>query len=234
MKIIRFNSSEEMNNGLICMFINDINLMLSTNEYLNIGIATGNTFSIFIRNLNNCPDVPLNRINLFMIDEYCVVNPEDVSSCAFDLISEMTCLKKFCRFYSFTKDQYLNQIEEYNDLLLQHPFDLLLLGIGENGHYGFCNRNDGLYSMDTYKLVGFSIEERQEQVKKGWFNNIEEVPLSGITITDFGVLNSKKAVFAAYYDQKKNIIKKICHNKVDTGMAIYPILSKENCVLLCG
>ena len=233
-KIIKYDNSEKMNGGLIQMFNNDIRLLLNTNNFINLGIATGNTFKSFMRYLNNCPDIPLDRINLFMVDEYSNVNPEDEASCAIDLVTELTCLNRFHRFYTFTKEHYLDQIKEYNDLLEEHPFDLLLLGIGENGHYGFCNRYDGILSDKSYKLVSFSKDERWQQVELGWFNDIEEVPLGGITITDYGVLNSGKVVFAAYYEQKKAIIEKIWHSTVNKEMAIYPLLSKENCILLCG
>lgn len=234
MRVIKYNSGKEMNDRLIYMFQEDIQELLGVKDYLNIGIATGNTFSVFIRYLNNCSSISLDRINLFMIDEYAGVNPEDLCSCAIDLITEMTCLNRFRCFYTFTRKHYLDQIKEYNSLLLKHPFDLLFLGIGENGHYGFCNRNDGFLTADSYKLVEFSEDERQLHVKLGWFDDISEVPLRGITITEFGVLNSNKVVFAAYYDKKKTIIDKILCNSVEHEMAIFPLLSKDNCILLCG
>ena len=121
-KIIKYDNSEKMNGGLIQMFNNDIRLLLSTNDFINLGIATGNTFKSFMRYLNNCPDIPLDRINLFMVDEYSNVNPEDEASCAIDLVTELTCLNRFHRFYTFTKEHYLDQIKEYKKGMLQRMF----------------------------------------------------------------------------------------------------------------
>ena len=234
MRTCLFSGKEEMNRFLFSGFLEDVNTVLQNDSYMNLGIATGNTYSCFFQTLSRNQDIPLDRINLFMVDEYTEIDPIDKKSCAYDLIKEVTCIDSFRHFYTFTQANYFEQINEYNAMLNEHPFDLLLLGIGNNGHYGFCQKNEKKKTKDTYAIINFTEEERRQQVDLGWFDDIAEVPSSGISITEYGVWRSKKVIFAAYYDQKKKIIDQILQNRVSPQMAIYPLLSKPECQLLYG
>lgn len=234
MKIIKCSGREELNNKLTSMFINNVNVYLTQNDYLNIGIATGNTFIEFMHYLNDCNNIPLNKINLFVIDEYVGVDPYDTRSCTVDLINELKCLNQFRNFYTFNKESYYAQIDDYNKLLSDHPFDILLLGVGNDGHFGFNNYPETIKTKDFYKIVEFSEIERQQQVDRGWFEDIHIVPQKGITITEFSVIKSSTTIFAAYYDQKRSIISNLLDNNINNRMAIFPFLTLHNCLLIYG
>ncbi len=190
MKFIKCCGKEDLNYTLASIFINDVNDYLIHNDYLNIGIATGNTFIDFMQYLNNCKKIPLNKINLFMVDEYVGVDPDDIRSCAIDLMNELKCINQFRNFYTFNKESYLSQIEDYNKILSDHPFDILLLGIGNDGHFGFNNYPETIKTTDSYKIIEFSEIERQQQVCLGWFEDINNVPKKGISITEYSVIKS--------------------------------------------
>lgn len=233
MRIVECSSSSQMNEEVMRIFLHELNKALLNNRYINIGIATGRTFVDFITSFNCSNDIPFERINLFMIDEYIGVDPDDASSCAIDLISLMTSLPRIHRFYTFNKHNYLEQIKTYNSQLSVNPFDILLLGIGQDGHFAFCNHCKP-FSDKTYEIVHFSREERSKQVNMGWFRSIGEVPLSGITVTSFGALHSRALIMAAKHQDKKDIIDSIIHNRICEDVAIYPLLKKEDSYFIYG
>jgi glucosamine-6-phosphate deaminase len=73
---------------------------------------------------------------------------------------------------------------EYSKLLEKYPPDLVLLGIGENGHLAF---NDPAFAdfndPAAVKLVELDDICRMQQVNDGCFASFDEVPKTAITLT---------------------------------------------------
>ena len=84
--------------------------------------------------------------------------------------------------------QAANAIDEctrYAELLAEAPIDLIVLGIGENGHIAFndpavADFNDPV----TVKVVELDLACRQQQVNDGCFDALEQVPKTALTLTD--------------------------------------------------
>jgi glucosamine-6-phosphate deaminase len=71
----------------------------------------------------------------------------------------------------------------YANKLMEAPIDLVLLGIGANGHLAFNDPPADLEDPLLVKVVTLDEICRQQQVDDGCFNAFEEVPRKAITLT---------------------------------------------------
>ena len=85
--------------------------------------------------------------------------------------------------------------EEYAELLKKYPIDLILLGIGENGHMAF---NDPAVAdfedPKMVKIVDLDDVCRQQQVNDGCFPNLDAVPKQAMTLTLSCIMSVPHAV----------------------------------------
>jgi glucosamine-6-phosphate deaminase len=71
----------------------------------------------------------------------------------------------------------------YADKLAAQPIDIVLCGIGSNGHLAFNDPPAGLNDPDDVKVVALDTACRQQQVDDRCFNRFEDVPTHAITLT---------------------------------------------------
>lgn len=224
-------SKEQVTWKLLNLFRDAVNKHLETKEIVQIAIATGNTFSDFLRQLGKT-DIPFHQIDLFVVDEYAGVNIDDKRSCTIDLCRDLNNIENFHKTYFFDAKSYPEQIRFLNQKLQTNPLDVLLLGIGNDGHYAFCNRREENLHRDTYSIVNFTKEDIELQVESGWFPTTDIIPRKGITITKYGVLNSKTVILAGFRGEKESILNKIMLNNVPKEMPIFEIIQRDDVILV--
>jgi glucosamine-6-phosphate deaminase len=71
----------------------------------------------------------------------------------------------------------------YASLLAEAPIDIVLLGVGANGHVAFNDPPADLSDPVPVKVVELDRMCREQQVLDGCFASIEEVPRRAITLT---------------------------------------------------
>jgi glucosamine-6-phosphate deaminase len=71
----------------------------------------------------------------------------------------------------------------YADSLAAVPIDIVLCGIGSNGHLAFNDPPAGLDDPDDVKVVALDTACRQQQVDDRCFERFEDVPTHAITLT---------------------------------------------------
>lgn len=75
-------------------------------------------------------------------------------------------------------------IEQYGEALREQPIDVVMMGVGENGHIAF--NDPGVADFNdpkTIKVVDLDEACRIQQVNDGCFARIEDVPLRAVTLT---------------------------------------------------
>ena len=85
--------------------------------------------------------------------------------------------------------------ERYSRLLGENPLDIACVGIGENGHLAFNDPSVADFA-DPFRVKVIAIEEvsRQQQVRDGAFERLEDVPKIALTVT-MPALTSAKRVY---------------------------------------
>lgn len=81
------------------------------------------------------------------------------------------------------------EVKRYAGLLKEHPLDICVLGIGENGHLAF--NDPGVADFhDSLLVKAVELDEqcRQQQVNDGCFTSLNLVPAKAITVTIPGLM----------------------------------------------
>jgi glucosamine-6-phosphate deaminase len=102
------------------------------------------------------------------------------------------------------------ECERYAWLLRDHPLDLALLGIGENGHLAF--NDPGVADFEDPLLVKV-VEEldpvcRRQQVNDGQFGSLGEVPRRAITLTIPALFAARTALVMVPGPSKREIVRR--------------------------
>jgi N-acetylglucosamine-6-phosphate deacetylase/6-phosphogluconolactonase/glucosamine-6-phosphate isomerase/deaminase len=82
------------------------------------------------------------------------------------------------------------------------PFDVVLAGIGENGHLAFNDPPADFAATEPYLVVALDEACRRQQVGEGWFNSLADVPTRAVTMSVPRMLNCRRLV-AAVPDARK-------------------------------
>ena len=74
--------------------------------------------------------------------------------------------------------------KRYDALLIEHPVDIVCMGIGENGHIAFNDPHVADFN-DPLKIKKVDLDQkcRQQQVNDGCFASIDQVPTHALTLT---------------------------------------------------
>ena len=87
------------------------------------------------------------------------------------------------------------ECERYSALLKKNPVDIVLLGIGENGHIAFNDPHVADFNDKALvKAVKLDDVCRQQQVNDGCFSAIDKVPQFALTLTIPTLVSAKHLV----------------------------------------
>lgn len=161
-----------------------------------LGFATGGTpeglYAQLVRSYQN-GEVTFDKATGFNLDEYIGIDSKHSASYHYymqkKLYSHVNIDRKNIYLPTGNADQ--SATEQYEALIKQvGGIDLLLLGIGVNGHIGF--NEPGTPFTQTTHIV--DLAESTIQANKRFFKNIDEVPRKAITMGIATILQAKKIV----------------------------------------
>ena len=130
-------------------------------------------------------DVDFARINAYHMDEYVGLSPTDAQSFAQYLTQHIFSRAPFRSVNLIDTSKGAEQAcRVYTELLQKNPPDLVLMGIGENGHIAF---NDPPVADFADKAAIKAVELdpicRQQQVNDKCFPTLADVPTHAVTLT---------------------------------------------------
>jgi glucosamine-6-phosphate deaminase len=111
------------------------------------------------------------------------------------------------------------ECERYARLLREHPIDLALLGIGENGHLAFNDPGIADFQDPRWVKVNGELDDacRQQQVHDGQFRTLTEVPLRAITLTIPALFSTRSALVAVPGSRKREIVRRTLQGPIDAA-----------------
>ena len=149
--------------------------MLETKETINMIFAAAPSQNEVLASLAQDKSIPWNRVNAFHMDEYIGLSPEAPQGFGNFLKAHIFGLADFKSVH------YINpaatdadaECERYTALLKEYPTDIVVMGIGENGHIAFndppvADFND----PKTVKPVQLDEVCRNQQVHDGCFEKL--------------------------------------------------------------
>ena len=130
--------------------------------------------------------IPWNKVNAFHMDEYIGLSSDAPQGFGNFLKSHIFGLVDFksVNYIDISAVEAERECARYAELLKKYPTDIVVMGIGENGHIAFndppvANFND----PQAVKPVALDEICRNQQVNDGCFATIDDVPTTAITLT---------------------------------------------------
>lgn len=162
-------------------------------------------------------DIDWSKVTGFHMDEYVGIDKSLPQSFTKFLEDRLVSHVSMGHWHPFggTTSSVEEDLELYTKLLNEKPIDLVILGIGENGHLAFndpafCDFHDPL----TVKTVDLDEVCRNQQVNDGCFERLELVPKQALTITIPPLLNCKWKVAVVPGPTKKFAIKNTLQGEI--------------------
>ena len=159
---------------------------LGEKETINMIFAAAPSQNEVLFNLANDKEIPWGRVNAFHMDEYIGLDkdaPQGFGNFLNNAIFGIAPFKSV-NYIRIDAPDAEAECERYSALLREHPVDIVVLGIGENGHIAF---NDPPFAdfSDTKLVKTVKLDEvcRNQQVNDGCFATINDVPTHALTLT---------------------------------------------------
>lgn len=110
------------------------------------------------------------------------------------------------------------ECDRYSALLTQAPIDLVLLGIGENGHIAFNDPPVADFNDSALvKLVELDEICRQQQVNDGCFPALDRVPTHALTLTCPALMAGRRMICTVPAPTKVRAVREMLRGPVSTA-----------------
>ncbi len=123
------------------------------------------------------------------------------------------------------------EISRLNAVIRQHPVDLALVGIGENGHLAFNDPPADFDTSEPYLVVNLDVPCRKQQLNEGWFGSLEEVPLQAISMSVNHIMQSQYIIASVPDRRKAQAVKDSVEQEVSNLFPASVLQRHDNCYL---
>ncbi len=165
-------------------------------------------------------DVDWTKVRAFHMDEYIGLPSDHEAGFGNFLRRDIFDRVPFKEVYYLSEagDTPEELCENYSKLLEEYKPDVIMLGIGENGHLAF---NDPAVAdfNDPKKVKVVELDDicRNQQVNDGCFASIDEVPKTAVTLTMSTIINVPYAITAVPTAFKADAIKNTIYGPISTA-----------------
>jgi len=158
--------------------------VLRTRAHVRLILAAAPSQSDMLAALRHEPEIDWPRITAFHMDEYIGLPADAPQGFANWLKREFVGHLPLARFEPINPgDNPEAACKRYAALLAEAPVDVVLLGIGTNGHLAFNDPPADLDDPLPVKVVALDTMCREQQVLDGCFPTLDAVPRRAITLT---------------------------------------------------
>lgn len=164
-------------------------------------------------------NVSFKDIKTFNLDEYVNLDRDNINSYYYfmnsNLFSHIDIDKNNIHIPNGMADDVEKECMEYEEKLQSSgSMDILFLGIGINGHIGF---NEPGESFQTTTHVTH-LEHNTIEANARFFDKLEDVPTTALTMGMKTILSAKKIVLIATGENKANAVNEMVNGKVTPKM----------------
>lgn len=207
---------------------------LDTKESINMIFAAAPSQNEVLANLANDKEIPWGRVNAFHMDEYIGLDKDAPQGFGNFLNKAIFGIAPFksVNYIDISAPDADEECARYSDLLREYPVDIVVLGIGENGHIAFNDPPFADFSDD--KLVkSVKLDEvcRNQQVNDGCFATIDDVPTHALTLTVPALMSGKELYCIVPARTKANAVKETLYGEI-TPACPASVLRTHKCATL--
>lgn len=186
-----------------------------------LGLPTGSTPVGFYKEFVNISGIGLNLQNVqtFNLDEYVGLAPEHPQSYNFFMQDHLFNFIDIPLDQRHIPDGMSTDLEgecrKYEDLIENAGgIDLMVLGLGPNGHIGF-NEPDSHLGTKTHVV---SLTQETIQANARFFHDVEEVPRQAITMGVGSIMKAEEILLVVSGTAKKEVLRKALYGEVTTAV----------------
>ena len=183
-----------------------------------LGLATGSTplkpYGHMIK-LYEAGAVDFSKVTTFNLDEYCKLDVNDVNSyhrfMHDNLFDHINIPEENINFLNGNAENLEEECKAYEKRIKKSGgIDILLLGIGSNGHIAFNEPSD---SFQRWSHV-VALKESTIKDNSRFFKSIEEVPTHAVTMGIGSIMQAKRILIIAIGENKAKAIKQLIDGNV--------------------
>jgi glucosamine-6-phosphate deaminase len=160
--------------------------LLSQKSEINMIFAAAPSQNDVLKSLVEDKEIEWNRVNAYHMDEYIGLDkdaPQGFGNFLKDHILGLLPFKSV-NYIDITTANPEAEAERYGKLLKENPTDIVIMGIGENGHIAFNDPPVADFHDERWvKPVKLDEVCRQQQVNDGCFASLDKVPTHAMTLT---------------------------------------------------
>lgn len=234
MRIIHTENYEQLSQQTANIIAAQINL--KPNSVL--GLATGSTpigaYNRLIE-MYKSGDVDFSEVTTVNLDEYCGLTPDNPQSYRYfmneHLFNHVNIDMSKTNVPSGVAADSEAESERYDALIDSlGGTDIQLLGIGHDGHIGF-NEPDDVFTKATHVV---ELDQQTINANARFFDSIDDVPRSAITMGMKGIMGAKKVLLIASGKDKQEILHKALFGPISPAvpasiLQLHPDLTVIEC-----
>lgn len=198
-----------------------------------LGLPTGDTPLGMYKNLIK-KNIDFSDIKTFNLDEYYPISPDNTQSYSFYMRNNFFEKINIKPENTFIPNGMTDKIEaectEYENKINEAGgIDLMILGIGNNGHIGFNEPESNLCP----KVHSVQLSESTIKANSRFFSSQDNVPKQAITMGMGTILNAKKIIILASGYKKLKAVKEILNGKINTDYPATFLNMHNDVTLIC-
>ena len=211
-----YSTNEEMGVGAAAAIAEEMRNVAAKKNVIRMMFAAAPSQNTTLSALSDIPDLPWNKVVAFHMDEYIGITPDRPQSFRNYLNSHIFSRHKFREIHLIQGDSDdPDKIIRSYSKLLEEPLDIVILGIGENGHIAFNDPPDAHFDdPQLVRRVKLSEKSRVQQVHDGCFEILEEVPREAITVTIPAFISASSLFCVVPNSRKADAIRKTLQDNV--------------------
>ena len=175
---------------------------------------------------------PSDSFKFVSLDEWVGLGRDDTGSCFHDIYKHFLAPLNVPNgdrvfFFDALSDNLLDECTGADEFINSNGgIDLMLLGIGVNGHIGF--NEPGTSVTDGIRVLELS--DKSKEVGQKYFNGAMS-PDKGITLGLSQIMDAKKVIVIAHGAHKREIVNKTVHDAIGSDCPSTFLRNHTNCQL---
>jgi len=172
------------------------------------------------------------EVTMFHLDEYIGLVPEHPAGFGKYLrerfVEKVEGLKA-AHFVAGDAEDPKQECERIGRVIAEHPIDVALIGIGENGHLAFNDPPADFETDEPYIIVELDEKCRKQQLGEGWFESLEQVPGRAISMSIRQILKSAFLVVTVPDERKAEAVKNALEGPITPACPASILQQHGNC-----
>ena len=228
-----YESRDEMGRAAGADIKDKIIALLKEKDEINMIFAAAPSQNEVLASLASDREIPWERVNAFHMDEYIGLDksaPQCFSNFLKNAIFSIAPFKTVNYIDPSTSAEA--EVERYGKLLTENPTDIVVMGIGENGHIAFNDPPVADFNTDK-PIMAVKLDEvcRQQQVNDGCFDSIDKVPTHALTITVPRLVSAPYLFCIVPAKTKAWAVRETLEGSIDEHCPASILRTRENAIL---